>query len=173
MRWRLILFVSSMSLGVMLLIVRSFLVIVTVKGQSMSPTLIHRDQVLVLRYWAPQWLRKGQIVIVWPWQQMNQKGKSDLFKVLPYIKRVVGLPKDRLITKITDLEEHERPYYSSLHNKKGERVWEIPEGHFFVRGDYPISGNDSLVWGAIPFRCLLGIVLVKLPYKAKSDELLD
>lgn len=84
-----------------------------------------------------------------------------MFTVTSYIKRVVGLPGDQVTTHIMDLPESERAHQLEFHNEEGERVWNIPERHFFVRGEG--SSMDSLVWGPIPFSSLWGLVIMKLP----------
>jgi signal peptidase I len=133
--------------------------IVTVENDSMSPALEHGDRVLVWRLWSAKWLRKGQIVIVWPGSDAPPPGTE--LDHIPSIKRVIGLPRDRLVTYITELPEHLRQY--QLYDKEGKRTWYIPPERFFVRSDQPIGGHDSLTWGPIPFHNLLGIVILKLP----------
>lgn len=149
------------------------LAIVTIQGSSMQPTLQPGDRVLVWRHYLPQWLKKGQIVLVWPSKplpprdMMLHKGaEPNLFTVIPYIKRVAGLPGDKIITYISELPESERVRQVRFYNKAGERIWKIPQRHFFVRGDS--TGQDSLIWGPVPYNGLWGLIIMKLsPIKAK------
>src|SRR6266571_228509 len=74
-------------------IVRTALVVVTVQYTSMSPTLEDGDRVLVWRYWPARWLRKGQVVIVWPWLSASTSWRlMRQSEVVPFIKRVIALP---------------------------------------------------------------------------------
>ena len=147
--------------------------VVNIESISMSPTLEDGDRVVVLRYWPTQWLKRGHVVIVWPWTHTH-RDSSELFGVVPFIKRVVGLPGDTLITHIDELDNlHKfRPDIQAAHDREGKRVWQIPPNHFFVRGDYTLGGFDSLSWGPVPFSSFLGIVVMKLPRKkvAKYDQ---
>ncbi|NJN53601.1 MAG: signal peptidase I [Anaerolineae bacterium] len=97
------------------------LAIVTIQGSSMQPTLQPGDRVLVWRHYLPQWLKKGQIVLVWPSKPLPpgvvilQKGADpNLFTVIPYIKRVAGLPGDKIITHINELPENRKSTTSSI-----------------------------------------------------------
>lgn len=134
-------------------LLRIALTVVTIQGQSMSPVLEESDRVLVWRFWPTRWLRHGHIVIVRQW---GDEGSP------PFIKRIVGLPGDTLVTSIDDLPEHLRPSLLAAHDTQGRRVWHIPPGHLFVRGDNRRGSVDSLSWGPIPFQRVDGIVLRKL-----------
>jgi signal peptidase I len=147
-------------------LVRTALVVVTVESTSMYPTLNDGDRVLALRYWPARWLRKGQIVLVWPWLSplVNSRtlGRPDF---APFIKRIVALPGETIVTSITDLDERHHPHVQSMHDGEGNRTWHIPPGHLFVRGDYVPGGVDSLTWGPIPFKSVIGLVVMRLPGK--------
>lgn len=145
---------------------RATLVVVTVVGQSMTPALQTGDRVLVLRYWPSGRLRIGHIVLVWPWGMAPSGPKP--FSETPYIKRIIGLPGDTLVTSLVELNDFHRRRESAAHDSNGQRVWHIPPGHVFVRGDNPLRGFDSLSWGPIPFRGVLGIVIKTLPRKVGS-----
>lgn len=139
------------------------LVVVRVENQSMLPTLKPGDKVLVLRNWPTRWLRKGDVVLVWPWH--SHMSPRTLFGVeTPFIKRLVGMPGDNLITSLDELDGYNRARELLAHNEHGERYWHIPPGHCFVRGDNRPGGFDSLSWGPVSFDCILGRVLVKLPF---------
>src|ERR1043165_3264532 len=119
---------------------RIALLTVTVQLSSMSPTLEDGDRVLVWRYWPARWLRKGQIVILWPWLPASKVSKLlGTPEFVPYIKRIIALPGDTLITSLTDLPEHYRSEHRSTHDSEGHRTWRIPHRHIFVRGDNPLG----------------------------------
>lgn len=146
------------------------LIVVTVKNHSMSPTLKDGDRVLVFRYWPHWWLKKGQIVLVWPWNKLkNTKkpfGDND-----PFIKRIIGLPGDTLITSLAELDDFNQVREAVNHDKNGQRFWNILPKHIFVRGDHPIGGFDSLSWGPILRQKVLGVVIMRLPGRLNSPTL--
>ncbi len=144
-------------------LLRTAFVVVTVQGQSMFPTLEEYDRVLVWRFWPARWLQRGQIVIV---RQLGKRAEGHL----PFIKRIVGLPGDTIITSIDDLPGHLRLSLLAEHDTQGRRIWHIPPGYIFVRGDNRIGSVDSLSWGPIPFTRVGGIVLRKLSYKDVPRE---
>jgi signal peptidase I len=152
-------------LSLLFLLVRTTLIVATVESKSMSPTLVHGDRVLILRYWPRGWLRRGHIVLVYPWPAIRGKETTG---TVPFIKRVVGLPGDTLVTSIKDLDQFHQASELAAHDSDGNRTWQIPPGHLFVRGDYPIGGWDSLSWGPVSFSCVLGLMVMKLPPKAGS-----
>jgi signal peptidase I len=155
-----------------LLYLRNSLVIVAVQGSSMWPTLQPGDRVLVWRHYLPRWLKMGQIVLV-EWQHSPSVGAArtdarlSLVTRPPLIKRVVGLPGDRIVTRITDLSEFEQQSQLEFYDEKGERVWYIPNNHFFIKSDN--RGLDSAILGPLPFSDLLGVALMKLPAKHVRD----
>lgn len=151
-------------------IVRSTFVVVTVEGKSMSPTLNHGDHVLALRYWSARWLRTGRIVVVAPWGLPSRTvAATDGVTFTPFIKRIVGMPGDTLITTIHDLDSVVRTRLLPFHDSHGKRVWHIPPEHIFVRGDYPISLFDSLFWGPIPCKSVIALVIMKLPRRVSTS----
>ena len=169
-------------------LMRLFLVVVTVEQESMFPTLLHGDRVLVLRHWPARWLRRGKIVIVRPRQleyapidEPKSSGKPGRrFGCIlgigskpfgdedPSIKRVVGLPGETLVTYLTELDDVKRIHQRALHDQDGKRVWHIPPDHFFVQGD-SLYSTDSRDWGPSPFHNLLGLAFLKLPRQAVVD----
>lgn len=149
-----------------IIFVRTMLVTITITNHSMHPTLRDGDRVLAIRFWPSKWLRKGHIVVIWPWPSPDQK--SSLLDINPYIKRIVGLSGDTLVTSVTELDHIHLPYEIAAHDDKGERVWNIPPEHIFVRGDNPIGGFDSLSWGPIHHSSVLAVVIMKLPRHLES-----
>lgn len=155
---------SMLVVALLLLGVRRGLLVVTVQQGSMFPALQNGDRVLVVRHWPRRWLRKGQIVIVWPSHVMSPY-PGDPDSGTPFIKRVVGLSGDRIISSIEELHDLLRPIYMARYDSEGKRTWDIPLGHIFVLGDRVPRGFDSLTWGPVPLRCVLGVVVMKLPTK--------
>ena len=147
---------------------RTVLLVVTVENRSMLPTLAEGDRVLVARHWPTRRLRKGHIVLVWPWGRPTAGAGPS--RDHPYIKRLVGLPGETIVTSITELDQVNRAREAAAHDSQGRRVWHVPAGHCFVRGDHPIGGFDSLSWGPVPMRHVLGVVIKTLPRKASRER---
>ncbi|HYO50993.1 MAG TPA: signal peptidase I [Chloroflexia bacterium] len=165
-----ILAVSCATAGILLFFWTSIMV-VTVRGPSMSPAFEHGDRVLVFRYWPRRWLRKGQVVILWPWLQRGTsiyKGGRLKTGLSPFVKRIAGTQGDTLVTSITELSDEHREGARTQHDGRGMRTWQVPEEHIFLRADNGPSVADSLVWGPVPNWTVLGLVLVKLPSMKKD-----
>jgi len=141
------------------------LLMIRVQGRSMAPFLLPGDRVIVLRYWPSKWLSKGQVAVFVPPLSENedQEPLTPTSNRLLFIKRVIGLPGDTVITDLRDLPEFERASQAPAYNEDGKRVWHIPPDHFFAKGDS--FGTDSLTWGPIPNDRLVGVMLVRLAYK--------
>jgi signal peptidase I len=159
-------FIGNMVLLLVLLgiFTRFAYLIVTVKGNSMFPTFAEGDRVIVLSWWPRSCLRKGQIILFESMYTvlLPPFGKS----VKPgqlHIKRVVAVAGEQVITSISDVQEGERPRLARDHDEQGRRIWHIPSGHVFVRGDNHSGSVDSLIAGPLPLQSVRGLVLMKLP----------
>lgn len=120
---------------------RLLLSTVTVRGGSMTPTLLHGDVLLVLRH--RRRARPGQIVVVQRpdrhtgWN--NPAGAAGW-----YVKRVVAVSGDPV-----------PPWVA------GERPGRVPPGMLVLRGDHPRS-EDSKQWGLCPADRMYGVMLLRL-----------
>ncbi len=149
---------------------------VRVDGISMRPTLEDGEFVLInrLAYRFGDYQR-GDIIVFRPplyppqgfWRSLlGLPNISDNYE--DYIKRVVGLPGDRVevaqgVVSIngTALKE---PYIAAPPNYSGQ--WTVPEGELFVLGDNRNNSSDSHAWGFLPEQNVLGkAVLVYWPFK--------
>jgi signal peptidase I len=142
-------------------LIRYFLVVVTVENVSMSPTLEPGDRILMIRRWPAKWLRKGQIVLVYPWRTSSTD--PGLFEVIPYIKRIIGLGGETITLTINQHVEIDHIHRHGLDKQQHQVLWPIPERHIFVRGDNSTGSIDSLTWGPLPFQSVLAVMLKKLP----------
>jgi signal peptidase I len=141
-----------------------------IPSPSMVDTLEIGDRVLVNRVvYHLQDLEHGDVVVFrWP------KNRDVVF-----IKRVVGLPGDRLQAKdgklYVDGVAQEEPYVHKTNgvtdptNPSGTIVgttmsqpwglsdeYTVPEGHYFMMGDNRTNSDDSRVWGPVPENDLIG-----------------
>lgn len=157
--------------------IRCFILITTVQGMSMSPTLFPGDRLIVLRYWPGRWLRKGQVVVGDLKKVLikisGSKDETFLRSILgdsdKFVKRVIGLPGDTVVIHRSEINKEIQTILEMEFNIDNNLVWEIPTGFCFVRGDGLISG-DSISWGPIPINYLIGIVLAKLPSKTNPTQ---
>ncbi len=120
-----------------------------VRGSSMEPTL-HDGQYLViskLTYWLhpPE---RGDIIVFRP-----PNNPAD-----DYIKRVVGLPGERIEVRTGELwvdgEFVEEPYIAALGSYSG--TWSLEDGEYFVLGDNRANSSDSHSWGVLPRENVVG-----------------
>lgn len=146
-----------------LTIIRTFLTVATVWGNSMYPTLEHGDRLLALRPWPSQWLRTGQIVI-------GRTSQGILGEKTPFVKRLIGLPGDHVMIHISELHEIMHPSLQGKIDANGNLSWYIPSGYCFVKGDALLSG-DSVTWGPISLNSLTDLVLMKLPHQADLSQI--
>lgn len=139
-----------------------YLIVVTVDGESMVPTLEPGDRILILRTRSSTCVQKGRVVLIDPMHTVNSPFKlSRQAKLQPVIKRVVALEGEKL--KI--------PFTSQIMQEgdgSEQRVWNIPQGHIFVRGDNEEHSIDSRLWGPLPLYVVRGIMLMKLSRKTSG-----
>ena len=121
-----------------------------VEGDSMLPSLAHRESVLVVRT-RFRWniLRRGDVVVF-----ECPGANRDI-----YIKRVVGLPGEDV--KITagqvylDGELLPEDYIQSARTADG-REWFNGPTEYFLLGDNRGDSNDSRAFGPVPEQCIKG-----------------
>lgn len=123
---------------------------VLVKGASMMPTLKDQDRVIVNKIGPTlQSYDRFDIVVI----EMNEETN--------YIKRIIGLPGDKIEYKDDQLyingEKYNEPYLDQYKNElkdTGTLTYDftleqnlgettVPEGHYFVLGDNRRVSNDS------------------------------
>ncbi len=129
---------------------------------SMLPTLHLQDRILVNKFiYYFREPRFGEIVVFEAPQYVSAAKKD-------FIKRVVGLPDDRIAVCSRYLNDgylyyngqrKEEPYIKELHEynfpeRGGEFV--VPEGTVMVFGDNRNDSNDGHRWGPLPRENVLG-----------------
>lgn len=138
-----------------MLLVRACLLVITVQGQSMAPTLQEGDRVVAVRPIWRRWIRKDQIVL---FRQSVSDETSDDSPLSLHIKRVVALAGE-------GYRSSTRPWGYSDYVTQVEQayLWQIPHDHIFVCGDNREQSIDSCSWGPLPLRNVRGIVVKRLP----------
>jgi signal peptidase I len=134
---------------------------IRVESVSMQPTLYAGNFVIVnkLAYKmdAPQ---RGDVIVFYFPPDPDQE---------PYIKRVIGLPGDRIQIAggqvfINDVLISE-PYLQVETQRGGD--WTVPPESLFVMGDNRNNSSDSRAWGMVPYKNVIGkAVLVYWPPEA-------
>ena len=125
---------------------------VRVDGFSMRPTLEDGEFVLVgkLNYRFSQMERGDIIVFHYP---LNPEQEL--------IKRVIGLPGDRVIVQDGVVSVNgqvlDEPYIAATPLYTGE--WVVPDAQLFVLGDNRNDSSDSHSWGFLPFESVVGKAL--------------
>jgi signal peptidase I len=144
--------------------IRFAYLVVIVKGNSMSPTLEEGDRVVALSWWPKNCLRKGQIILFEPMYTVllppfDKRIRSGQLS----IKRIVAVAGEQVITSMSDIQEGEHSRLAQDYDEQGRRIWHIPSGHVFVRGDNRSGSVDSVIAGPLPLQSVRGLVLMKLP----------
>ncbi len=128
--------------GILLLIFQVFaLQLSVVRGSSMLPNIHDGDRLLVDKYsYALTDIQRFDVVIL----------ACPVNKGVDYVKRVVGMPGDRIVLDqgkliVNGRELPEEFGFVPDHNSFG--LWVVPEGQYFVLGDNrPVSSDSREGW---------------------------
>ena len=147
------------------LLIRTFIVqAFRIPSGSMIPTLLVGDHILVnkldYRFGEPH--RLDVVVFKFPLDSNKD-----------YIKRVIGLPGDRLkiVNKVVFINGKplKEPYVRLTDSRIIPRGIQprdnygpvvVPPGHYFVMGDNRDSSYDSRFWGFVSRKALIGKALI-------------
>jgi signal peptidase I len=122
---------------------------IRVDGASMEPTLESGEFVIVnkLAYTVGQPRRGDVIVFHFPRDPQQE-----------YIKRVIGLPGDRVVVKggrvSVNEQQLEEDYIAA--SPAYESTWDVPPDSLFVLGDNRNNSSDSHNWGTVPLDYVVG-----------------
>ena len=162
----LLLALSALIAGLFLL--RIGLLVVTIRGESMYPTLQHGDRILVLRRWLAGNPRKGQVVVFDLAAGLEEQKLSADLQEACYVKRVVAVAGETFSAKLfanalpeIELAARRKPAQTASQVES----WQIPSKHLFVCGDNEEQSIDSRMWGPLPLSNVLGMMVMKLPEK--------
>lgn len=122
----------------------------TVEGDSMRPTLLTQDRLLLTKgYDGPH---RGDIVVF----LLKEQGAE-----VEVVKRVVGLPGDTVETRgdVAWVNGHAEPKGYDILVGGGDRLVgpvRVPKGSIFVLGDNRVVSLDSRFIGPIPLTSVVG-----------------
>jgi signal peptidase I len=129
-----------------------------VPSPSMLPTIQVDDRLLVdkISYKFTD-INRGDVVVFHAPANIDKRG-------VDYVKRVIGLPGDKIEIKdgkvfinereLTETYEMEEPNYTY-----GPII--VPEETYFVMGDNRNNSNDSHSWGVLPKTNIVGKVFIR------------
>ncbi|MCA1055809.1 signal peptidase I [Rossellomorea aquimaris] len=146
---------------VLVFVIRTFLVTpIIVDGASMNTTLLDKDRMIVNKIDKPE---RFDIVV------FHANENED------YIKRVIGLPGDRIEYKDDTLYVNGKAFDEPYLEKQKQEILDgkpltpsfsledtavgqqtVPEGHIFVMGDNRRYSKDSRLIGAVPLEEVVG-----------------
>jgi signal peptidase I len=127
---------------------------VKVEGTSMMPSLEDQERIFINKFiyrFGMGEISRGDMIVFW---YPGDPSKS-------YIKRVVGLPGDRVEISEGNVtvnghslrEDYVPPAYRD-HQSVPETL--VPDDHYYVLGDHRTSSNDSRSWGPVHRRHIYG-----------------
>jgi signal peptidase I len=130
---------------------------VKVEGTSMEPGLSDNERIFINKFTYKLNLgdvRRGDTVVFW---YPGDTSKS-------YIKRVIGLPGDRIRIMHGQVYVNGSPlvedYVAETSRDPGTwadgREVPVPRGDYFVLGDHRNSSSDSRAWGWVPRENIYG-----------------
>lgn len=124
---------------------------VKVEGTSMMPTLSDQERIFINKFtyeFGLGAIQRGDTVVFW---FPGDKSKS-------YIKRVIGLPGDRIrvdagqvyVNGHALVEDYVPEENRDSSSWRGGQEVVVPPGRYFVLGDHRNSSSDSRSWGWVP-----------------------
>jgi signal peptidase I len=127
---------------------------VKVEGTSMMPALTDQERIFINKFtyrFGLTNVERGDTVVFW-WPPDPSKS---------YIKRVVGLPGDRIRIERGQVIVNGRPLSEdyvpeAYRDETSIEETTVKEGEYFVLGDHRSSSSDSRTWGCVPRRDIYG-----------------
>ena len=127
---------------------------VRVEGTSMMPALVDQERIFINKFayrFGISDIQRGDTVVFW---FPGDPSKS-------FIKRVIGIPGDRVQVTDGQVSVNERPLDEPYvpeayrdHVSTPPRV--VPPGEYYVLGDHRSSSNDSRMWGTVARHYIYG-----------------
>ena len=132
-----------------------------IPSDSMNPTLVQRDRVLVnkLSYHFHD-VHRGDVVVF-----TRPPGENDP-KIKDLIKRVIGLPGDTIEGRdgqiLVDGRTLKESYVAKNSPMSDFPARKVPPGHYFVMGDNRGNSKDSRVFGPIAKSLIVGRAFIRV-----------
>ncbi len=136
-----------------------------VNGASMEPSFYDGDYLLIdelsYRFKEPE---RGDVIVF----------KSPQDQATYYIKRVIGLPGERIEMQDSSVRiyptydpdglELEEPYLQEgvRNDWRGNIIITLEDGQYFVLGDNRVNSYDSRFWGPLEKDSIVGLVKLRL-----------
>ena len=145
--------------GAAALLLRRAHTLINVDGESMTPTLLPGDRILVRRVRADR-VRTGDLVVAATLvRQVDGRwvpaGADPLPGAHPWmVKRVAATAGEAVPGPVRAAESRRTP--------------SVPPGHVVLLGDNPQVSVDSRQFGCVPAEYLLGRVVSRLPHRASQ-----
>lgn len=152
-------------LGTFFLLFHFVLVNVRVSGTSMQPTFEENNRMIAVRNFTPK--RNDVVALIAPKAANDVPGSV-------YIKRVIGLPGDKLVSKNDKMYVNGKlisePYlinkYKKADNDAGQTYTtnftvKVPKGYYWVMGDHRDISRDSHIFGPVKRKNLMGKVVFR------------
>jgi signal peptidase I len=138
--------------------VKTFLFqVARIEGHAMSPTLADRDRLIVnkLAYQIGE-PQIGDIVMLY---YPLQPDKSFVKRLVATEGDHVRIVKGKVYRNDVAMDDSFVPSAFRSHDDWGPQI--IPEGYYFVMGDYRNNSSDSRHWGFVPWRYVIGKVQLR------------
>jgi len=147
--WPLVAWARDLTLSLMIAAVVILFIYqpVQVEGTSMQPTLVDQERIFINKFtyrFGLENIERGDMVVFY---LPGDRSKS-------YIKRVIGLPGDRVEIRRGIVTVNGAPLQENYvpPEYRDQQDWEartVPAGQYFVLGDHRVSSYDSRALGFI------------------------
>lgn len=172
-----IFFVSIVYFFLMVLGILPIFIPRPINGKSMLPSYKEGEFIftnIAIPLFAPIQLKRGTVIIIDNASFVNNSGliESNLEKP-SYIKRIIGLPGDKIMIREGLVYLNDRLINENYLNEPGYtnnwqggfteegKVYVVPENNYFVMGDNRPLSSDSREFGFVPWYKIDSIVITK------------
>jgi len=131
--------------------------VVRVEGQSMAPTLLDQDRLIVnkLIYRLGEPRRSDIVMLYYP----IDPDKSFVKRVIAEEGDTFRIENGLVFVNDVPVRDDYVPQGFKSYEDYGEQV--VPQGYYFVMGDHRNNSSDSRHWGMVPKKYIIGKVLVR------------